>query len=192
MEKHSIGLPWLLQVRAMYSTSDTKIHVLDSKNNHLFKLQHCTRNTQTNSAPLSIQRVKQRVYYTRRIMGTGWHLTASQPLCRSHLTWKLCRPATCRSSLSGFVAAFSLFCCFDFYYLLVSMGCWNHSVDRQFLFLGAYCKFNLLVGHTGLLPCRCSHSRSPTFYLIQYCYTFAQPRRWNIWKNWVQKVWGIV
>lgn len=55
--------------------------------------------------------------------------------------------------------------------------CWNHSVDRRFFFIFWVLIANpvWLFGFMGSLLCRCSHSRSPTFNLGNFCYTFAPP-----------------
>ena len=137
--QHSIGLPWLLQVRAMYPTVRHKNTCSGFKKINTFfffsfflKSQRHPKNTQRTVTPLSIQRVKQRVYYTRRIVGTGWRLAASQRLCRFRdMSQASCRlPVLCRRLF--FRAAFYplLFPC-----LVLKTGCWNHSVDRRFLVL---------------------------------------------------------
>lgn len=96
MEKHSIRLPLLLQVRAMYSTVQTQKYMFwVQKNKHLFfffcfKLQRHPKNTQW-TVPLC-QRVKQRVYYTRGIVGDRVTLDSSPTTVQvaTNMAHKLC------------------------------------------------------------------------------------------------------
>lgn len=88
--------------------------------------------------------------------------------------------------------------------LLVWTGCWNHSVDRRFLFSGAYCKSDLIVWVGKFATVQIvAILEVPRFNSVNFCYTFASPplppdERGNVWKNQVmqfcnhQEMWGFV
>lgn len=191
MEKHSIRLPLLLQVRAMYSTVQTQKYMFwVQKNKHLFffflfcfKLQRHPKNTQW-TVPLC-QRVKQRVYYTWGDcggQGDTWQL-ANYCAGRNQHDTQVVPPA------GPFRQLLELRCRRVFLLPSCSNGLLKSQCGSALFVFG--CLLQIRSDCLGTRDCYCADAailEVPLYNLVNFCYTFAPPPQGEkVWKNQVMQ-----
>lgn len=170
MEKHSIRLPWLLQVRAMYSTVRHKNTCFGFKkiNTFFFSSYNVILEIHKERYPFVNSKSKAACVLHEEdlgLQGDTWQLANN---CAGRKpTWHI-SCATCQSFLSAFRSC--IFTLFSFCRLLKSQ-----CGSALFVF---GCLLQIRSDCLGTWDCYCADVailEVPLYNLVNFCYTFAPP-----------------